>query len=118
MVEGQKWIDIPSGTTLKIAKDFKVSQRYVQLACDYSRNGLKAKMLRQVALQRLGKIVFASPSFVKIEEELSENGQVNSVTFVIGKNRLEVFSDYGTAMMLACKLYKMYLESLDVAKKE
>lgn len=118
MTEGKKWIDIPSGTTLKIAKDFNVSQRYVQFACDYTRNGLKAKMLRQVALQNFGKILFASPSFVKIEEHLSEDDQVNSITFVIGENKLVVSPDYGTAMMLARKLRRMYLESLDAATKE
>ena len=118
MTEGKKWIDIPSGTTLKIAKDFNVSQRYVQLACDYTRNSLKAKILWQAALQNFGKVLFASPSFVKIEENLSEDDQVNSITFVIGENKLVVSPDYGTAIMLARKLHRIYLESIDAAKKE
>jgi len=118
MTEGQKWIDIPIGTVSKIAEDFNVSQRYVQLACDYNRNGLKAKMLRQAALHRLGEIFFASPSFIKIEKNLSEDGQVDSIKFVIGENEFVVFPDYGTAIMLACQLHTMYLESLDAVKKE
>ncbi len=119
MKEGQKWIDLPAGVTNQIAKDFGVTKRYVLMALDYTRNGKKAKMLRQVALQRGGKILMATPSYIKIEKNLDIIGKIDSFVFTISENKYMVFpSDSESGIMLSQRLYNMYLESIEAAKKE